>query len=89
MGVVSVSKLKDALSEYLNRAAYGGERIIVTSRDKPKAAVISVADLEHSEELEDAQAAREALAAYQVGETVPYEEFRTELMTQGLLDEAD
>lgn len=87
MGTVSVSKLKDELSEYLNRAAYGGERIIVTSHDRPKAAVISVSDLELLEELEDAQAAREALAAYRAGETVPYEEFRAELVAEGLLDE--
>jgi prevent-host-death family protein len=87
METVSVSKLKDELSEYLNRAAYGGERIVVTSHDRPKAAVISVSDLELLEELEDAQAAREALAAYRSGETVPYEEFRAELIAEGLLDE--
>jgi prevent-host-death family protein len=87
MSVVSVSKLKDALSEYLNRAAYGGERIVVASRGKPKAAVISVADLQRLEELEDAQAAREALAAYQAGDTVPYDEYRLELVSEGLLDE--
>ena len=46
MGIVSVSELKDSLSEYLNRVAYGRERIIVASRGKPKAAVISLADLE-------------------------------------------
>ena len=87
MSEVSVSKLKDALSEYLNRAAYGGERIVVASRGKPKAAVISVADLQRLEELEDAQAAREALAAYQKGETAPYKEYRAELVAEGLLDE--
>jgi prevent-host-death family protein len=87
MSAVSVSRLKNALSEYLNRAAYGGERIVVASRGKPKAAVISMADLERLEELEDAQAAREALAAYQAGETVPYEEYRAELVAEGLLNE--
>jgi hypothetical protein len=59
----------------------------VASRDKPKAAVISVADLELLEELEDAQAAREALAAYQAGETVPYEEYWAELVAEGMLIE--
>jgi prevent-host-death family protein len=87
MGVVSVSELKDALSEYLNRAAYGGERIIVASRGKPKAAVVSVGDLELLEELEDAQAAREALASYQAGDTVAYEQYRAELVGEGLLNE--
>lgn len=87
MSVVSVSRLKNALSEYLNRAAYGGERIIVASRGKPKAAVISVADLERLEELEDAQAARKAMAAYQAGDTVPYAEYQAELVAEGLLNE--
>ena len=86
MGVVSVSRLKNALSEYLNRAAYGGERIVIASRGKPKAAVISIADLRRLEELEDAQAAREALAAYQAGETAPYEDFRTNLAAEGLIN---
>jgi mRNA-degrading endonuclease RelE of RelBE toxin-antitoxin system len=42
--------------------AYGKERVIVASRGMPKAAVISVEDLELLEELEDAMRAREALA---------------------------
>lgn len=76
---VSVSQLKNKLSEYLNRAAYGGERIVVTSRDRPKAAVISINDLERLEDLEDAQAARDALAAYRAGETTPWEQVKAEM----------
>ena len=76
---VSVRELKDGLSEYLNRAAYGGERIIVASRGRPKAAVISMKDLRLLEELEEAQAAREAVAAYRAGETVPWEDVKAEL----------
>jgi prevent-host-death family protein len=87
MGRVTVSELKDGLSEFINRAAYGPERILILSRGKPKAAMISMADLERFEDLEDAQAAREALAAYRAGETVPYEQFRADLVTEGLLDE--
>lgn len=79
MNTVSVSRLKNELSEYLNRAAFGGERIVVTSRDRPKAAVISVTDLERLEDLEDAQAARDALAAYRAGETVPWEQVKAEM----------
>jgi prevent-host-death family protein len=69
MGVVSVSQLKDGLSAYLNRVAYGRERLIVASRGKPKAAVISLADLELLQELEDAQAAREVPAEHARGES--------------------
>ena len=79
MGVVSVSQLKSRLSEYLNRAAYGRERIIVASRGKPKAAVVSVQDLELLEELEDALAARQALAEYERGETISLDELTVDL----------
>jgi prevent-host-death family protein len=79
MSVISISEMKDALSEILNRAAYGQERIVVTSRGKPKAAVISVDDLELLEELEDAMAAHEALAEYERGETISLEELIAEL----------
>lgn len=79
MSIVSISQLKDRLSEYLNRVAFGRERIIVASRGKPKAAVISLSDLELLEELEDAQAAREALAEYEQGETISLEQMIEEL----------
>ena len=79
MSTTSISELKSALSEFLNRAAYGQERIIVASRGKPKAAVISKEDLRRLEELEDALAAHEALEAYEAGETVPWHEVKAEL----------
>lgn len=76
---VSVGKLKNKLSAFLNRAAYGHERIIVTSRGKPKAAVISIDDLYLLEELEDAKAVRETLTAYSAGELLDWETVKTEL----------
>ena len=79
MTTTSISELKSALSEFLNRAAYGRERIIVASRGKPKAAVISIEDLRWLEELEDALAAREALEAHEAGETAPWDEVKMEL----------
>jgi len=84
MTIISVSKLKDTLSEVLNRAAYGRERIVVASRGKPKAAVVSVEDLKLLEELEDALAAREALAEYERGETITLEELEAELAESGV-----
>ena len=79
MGGVSISELKDGLSEFINRAAYGRERILILSRGKPKAAVISVRDLERLEELEDAQAARDALTAYEAGDTTPWQQVKADL----------
>ena len=83
MTTVSVSQMKDTLSEVLNRAAYGQERIIVASRGKPKAAVISIDDLELLEELEDALAVRDARAEYEAGETISLERLITELEESG------
>jgi prevent-host-death family protein len=67
---VSVSELKDHLSATLNRAAFGGERIIIESRGKPKVAVISIEDLEWLEDLEDARALQEARAEYDASKGV-------------------
>lgn len=79
MGEVSVSQLKARLSEYLNRTAYGHERITVTSRGKPKAAIVGIQDLELLEEFKDAEAARQALREHEAGETIPLAQPETKL----------
>jgi prevent-host-death family protein len=79
MNRVSVTQFKEDLSEYLDRAAYGQERIVIVSRGQPKAAVIGIQDLEHLEELEDALAAQEALAEYGHGKTISLTELIAEL----------
>ena len=79
MTTISVSKMKDALSEILNRAAYGHERVVIVSRGKLKAAVISIEDLELLEELEDALAAHQAIEDYKQGETISLEQLIAEL----------
>jgi prevent-host-death family protein len=43
---VSIGQVKRDLSELINKVAYGGERIVVTSRGKPKAVLVSVSDYE-------------------------------------------
>ena len=43
---VSIGELKRDLSGVINQAAYGKERIVIVSRGKPKAAMISLEDLE-------------------------------------------
>jgi prevent-host-death family protein len=76
---ISVSQLRNKLAEILGRAAYAGERIVIASRGKPKAAIIGIEDLELLQDLEDAQAAREALEAHRRGDTIPWEEIKAEL----------
>ena len=82
---ISISEFKDTLSATLNRATYGTERVVITSRGKPKAAVISYDDLKVFEELEEALAAREAVAEYRAGETISLEELEAELGLTGAM----
>ncbi len=51
--MISVAKARNVFSELLNRVAFGRERVVVQSRGKPKAAIISIQDLELLELLED------------------------------------
>jgi prevent-host-death family protein len=50
---VTSSAARNEFAELVNRAAYGGERVIVHRRKKPVAAVVPLADLELLEQLED------------------------------------
>ena len=53
-------------SSTVNRAAFGGERVVLTRHGKRVAAVVPIADLELLESLEDAvdlEEARDVLAA--------------------------
>lgn len=47
---VSIERAKRDISDLVNRVAYGGERIVLTSRGKPKAAIVSIEDYEHLEQ---------------------------------------
>ena len=43
---VPIGQVKRDISDLVNRVAYRGERIILTSRGKPKAALVSMEDYE-------------------------------------------
>lgn len=47
-----IGRVKRDISDLINRVAYGGERIILTSRDKPKAVLVSMDDYEHLKRIE-------------------------------------
>lgn len=49
---VSIGQVKRDISELVNRVAYGGDRILLTSRGKPKAALISIEDYERLKQQE-------------------------------------
>jgi prevent-host-death family protein len=50
---LTASDARQNFADLVNRAAYGGERIIVHRRKKPVAAVVPIEDLELLEEIED------------------------------------
>lgn len=62
---VSIGQVKRDISALVNRVAYGGERIILTSRGKPKAALVSLEDYERlkQETAEDREARWQAWLA--------------------------
>ena len=43
---VSMTELRRRLGELVNRAAYGGERIVLVSRGAPKAAIVGIEQLQ-------------------------------------------
>ncbi|HOT93005.1 MAG TPA: type II toxin-antitoxin system Phd/YefM family antitoxin [Anaerolineae bacterium] len=56
---VPIGQVKRDISELVNRVAYKGERIILTSRDKPKAALVSIEDYQRlTQEREDDKVAQ-------------------------------
>jgi len=60
---VSLGQARDRLSALVNDAAHGGQRIVLSSRGRPKAALIGMEDLEWLEraEAEPRTIAREML----------------------------
>lgn len=52
----SVALAKNTLSSLINKVAYGKTRVVLESRGKPKAALISTEDLERLEHLEQRDA---------------------------------
>jgi prevent-host-death family protein len=51
---ISIGQVKRDISDLVNRVAYRGERIVLTSRGKPKAAIVSMEDYRHLEQEKEA-----------------------------------
>ena len=49
---VSIGEMKKRLSELTNRVAFGGERIILTSRGRSKAVLVNIEDYERLKQLQ-------------------------------------
>jgi prevent-host-death family protein len=79
---IPIVKARDEFSDLVNRAAYGKERVVLTRRGKPLAAVVPLEDVELLERLEDRidlDEARAALAEARDDGTVSWEEIKAEI----------
>ena len=81
---VTTADARKQLSELVNRAAFGKERVRLTRRGKTLAVIVPVEDAEMLEALEDAKDAadaRKVLRAIREGRErlVPWEKLKSEL----------
>jgi len=80
MTSIAMTVARDDLAELVNRATYGGERVLITRRGKALAAIISAEDLAFFEELEDANDVRAIETALaEGGEPIPWEQVKRDL----------
>jgi prevent-host-death family protein len=75
---LTASATRQNFADILNRAAYGGERIIVHRRKKPVAAVVPIEDLELLEKIEDRMDVAEARKRLNEP-TIPWSKIKKEL----------
>lgn len=82
MSELPITDAREDFAEVVNRVAYGHERLRLTRRGKPLAAVVPIDDLELLEQLEDQadlDAMRRALADPANAEPIPWEQVRGDL----------
>ncbi|MYX12350.1 type II toxin-antitoxin system prevent-host-death family antitoxin [Streptomyces sp. SID8374] len=56
---IPVTQARAELADLINRVVYGGERVVVTRHGKPLTALVSAADLERLERLDEEEAVAE------------------------------
>ncbi|MBI3749242.1 MAG: type II toxin-antitoxin system Phd/YefM family antitoxin [Chloroflexi bacterium] len=81
-GHISVSEARETFADVVNRVAYRNERVLVTRRGKPVAAIIPVEQVEFLERAEDEfdiRMANEALAELERTPAIPWEQVKREL----------
>jgi prevent-host-death family protein len=79
---VTTASARKNFSDLINRVAYGKDRVVLTRRNKPLAAVVPIEDIELIEEIEDREdlkAARAALREAKRKGTIPWTRIKKEL----------
>ena len=72
----NVDDVRNTFSEYLNRASYQGQRIIIERRGKPLAALVSLEDLAMIEQMENAADVKAAKKARKEEGGVTLDQYR-------------
>ncbi len=79
---ITTGKAREQLSNVINRAAFGKERVVLTRRGKEIAAVVPIEDVKLLEEIEDRidlEEARAALAETKLKGTIPWKKIKVDL----------
>ncbi len=80
MREIPISNIREDFADTVRRVEYRSERIMLTRHGKPAAALVSVADLELLELLEDrADLELVRVALTESDERIPYEKVRADL----------
>ncbi|MEZ4417186.1 MAG: type II toxin-antitoxin system Phd/YefM family antitoxin [Gemmatimonadota bacterium] len=79
---ITAAEARKNIAELVSRAAYGGERFVVTRHGKELAAIVPLRDaslLERLRELLEKRDFEAALREIEAGDTVPWDEAKREL----------
>lgn len=79
---ITTVSARQHFSDLINRVAYGKDRIVLTRRNRPLAAMVPIEDMELLEEIEDHEdlkAARAALREVKRKGTIPWTRIKKEL----------
>jgi prevent-host-death family protein len=76
---ISIAEFRNDMATPINRAAYGGERVVLTRRGKGAVVLVSMEDAATLEALEDEADLKAALKARKEKGGVPWEKVKAEL----------
>jgi len=79
---ITTVSARQHFSDLINRVAYGKDRIVLTRRSRPLAALVPIEDIELLEEIEDREdlkAARAALREVKRKGTIPWTRIKKDL----------
>ncbi|MGH7813916.1 MAG: type II toxin-antitoxin system Phd/YefM family antitoxin [Candidatus Binataceae bacterium] len=81
-GAISTAAARNHFSDLINRVAYGKDRVVLTRRRRPLAAIVPIEDielLETIEDREDLKAVRAARREADLKGTIPWRKIKKEL----------